>query len=133
MQKTLTLATDTREKLYDITSMIRKIVEDSGTEEGLCNVFVHGATAGIMVQENWDDTVQEDVVDLLSRQIPRGVWKHDDHDGNGDSHLKAGIVGPSESIPIAEGKLSLGRWQNIFLCEFDGPRKERKITVSILE
>jgi secondary thiamine-phosphate synthase enzyme len=83
-----------------------------------------------MIQENWDDSVQTDVVDLFRKLIPRGVWLHDRQDGNGDSHLKAGIVGPSETIPVMDGKLGLSTWQNIFLCEFDGPRESREIVIS---
>ena len=72
-----------------------------------------------MIQENWDDSVQRDVISLLNKLIPNGVWEHDRQDGNGDAHLKAGIVGPQETIPIVNGKMGLSTWQNIFLCEFD--------------
>ena len=108
------------------------IVAESGVKTGLVNVYVQGATAGIMIQENWDDSVQSDVVALLNKLVPAGVWEHDQQDGNGDSHLKAGIVGPQETIPIVDGKMGLSTWQNIFLCEFDGPRQQRNIMVTIL-
>jgi secondary thiamine-phosphate synthase enzyme len=85
-----------------------------------------------MIQENWDESVQNDVVNLLSNLIPKGVWQHDAQDGNGDSHLKSGLIGPSQTVPIVDGNLALGRWQNIFLCEFDGPRKDRQILVTII-
>jgi secondary thiamine-phosphate synthase enzyme len=85
-----------------------------------------------MIQENWDDSVQEDVVDLMRQIIPQGVWKHDRQDGNGDSHLKAGIIGPSETIPIIDGTMGLSQWQNIFLCEFDGPRRNREVAVTVI-
>ena len=84
-----------------------------------------------MIQENWDDSVQRDVVSLLNKLIPGGVWEHDRQDGNGDAHLKAGIVGPSETIPIVNGNMGLSTWQNIFFCEFDGPRQSRKIVVTV--
>lgn len=84
------------------------------------------------VQENCDESVQTDVVNLLRQIIPQGVWLHDQQDGNGDAHLKAGLVGPSESIPIIDGELGLSRWQNIFFCEFDGPRAERRIVCTII-
>ncbi len=131
MQNIITVATDKREGLYDITDQVRVIVQSSRVDAGYVNVYVQGATAGIMIQENWDESVQEDVVDLLRKLIPRGVWKHDIQDGNGDAHLKSGIVGPGETIPIIKGKLGLSRWQNIFLCEFDGPRDRRNIVVTI--
>jgi secondary thiamine-phosphate synthase enzyme len=67
------------------------------------------------------------MVELLRKLIPRGIWLHDRQDGNGDAHLKAGLVGPSETIPIIECKLGLSKWQGIFFCEFDGPRQERRI------
>jgi secondary thiamine-phosphate synthase enzyme len=85
-----------------------------------------------MVQENWDESVQTDVVNLLQKLIPAGVWLHDAQDNNGDAHLKAGIVGPQETIPITNGKMGLSTWQNIFLCEFDGPRSRRNIMVTVL-
>ena len=108
------------------------IVSESGVQTGMVNVYVQGATAGIMIQENWDDSVQRDVVSLLNKLIPHGVWEHDHQDGNGDSHLKAGIVGPQETIPIVDGKMGLSTWQNIFLCEFDGPRDRRNIVVTVV-
>lgn len=131
MQKIITITTDKREGLYDITEQVRTYVESSHINTGYVNAYVQGATAGIMIQENWDESVQQDVVDLLQKLIPRGVWKHDVQDGNGDAHLKAGIVGPSETIPIIEGNLGLSTWQNIFLCEFDGPRDRRNIVITI--
>ncbi|MCF8055148.1 MAG: secondary thiamine-phosphate synthase enzyme YjbQ [Desulfocapsa sp.] len=85
-----------------------------------------------MIQENWDDSVQTDAVNLLAKLIPRGVWLHDRQDGNGDAHLKAGLIGPSETIPLIDGKTGLSRWQNIFFCEFDGPRESRKIVCTVL-
>ena len=76
--------------------------------------------------------MQTDVVNLLGKLIPKGVWLHDSQDGNGDAHLKAGLIGPSETIPLIDGKPGLSRWQNIFFCKFDGPRNERRIVCSIL-
>jgi len=131
MQKIITISTDSKEGLYDITEQVKDILDSSGVKTGYINVYVQGATAGIMIQENWDESVQEDVVDLLKRLIPKGVWRHDVQDGNADAHLKSGIVGPSETIPIIDSKLGLSTWQNIFLCEFDGPRKRRNIVVTI--
>ena len=130
--KTITISTDKREGLYDITHEVERIVSEYGVTVGLANIYVQGATAGIMIQENWDDSVQDDVVNFLRKIIPQGQWLHDAQDGNGDSHIKAGLVGPSESIPIINGKLGLSTWQNIFLCEFDGPRSSRSIVVTII-
>lgn len=131
MQKIIQIHTDKHEGLYDITDEVGKIVANSKINSGLVNVYIQGATAAIMIQENWDYSVQNDVIDLLRKLIPHGVWKHDIQDGNGDAHLKAGIVGPGETIPIINGKMGLSTWQNIFVCEFDGPRSQRNIVVTI--
>ena len=132
MSETILVSTHAREALVDITPQVSDLVVRSGILNGLVNVYAQGATSAIMIQENWDESVQTDVVNLLRKVIPKGVWLHDAQDGNGDSHLKAGLVGPSECIPLIDGKLGLSRWQNIFFCEFDGPRRERRIVVTIL-
>lgn len=132
MQKTITIQTTAREGLYDITEAVKKIVRESAVSAGIVSVYVRGATAAIMIQENWDESVQSDVINLLRTLIPNGVWQHDAQDGNGDSHLKAGLIGPSETIPVMDGSIGLSRWQNIFVCEFDGPRATREIVVSVL-
>lgn len=132
MREIITIATRSREELVDITGQVEAVVTRSGVRDGLVGVYAQGATAAIMIQENWDDSVQTDVVHLLQKLIPRGVWLHDRQDGNGDAHLKSGLVGPSESIPLIDGRLGLSRWQNIFFCEFDGPRSERHIVCTVL-
>ena len=132
MRDTINIATHQRETLVDITDQVRSIVDASGVTDGILSVYAQGATAAIMIQENWDESVQTDVVNFLREIIPNGVWLHDQQDGNGDSHLKAGLVGPSETIPIIDGKLGLSTWQNIFLCEFDGPRSERHIVCTVI-
>lgn len=132
MHKTLAIATRQREELVDITEAVAEVVQASGIWHGLCSVYAQGATAAIMIQENWDRSVPADMVNLLRKMVPRGVWEHDQQDGNGDSHLKAGLVGPSETIPVIEGKLALSTWQGIFFCEFDGPRSERRIICTVL-
>ena len=132
MRQTITLKTTKREELIDITESVRTILEQSGIKNGIMHVYAQGATAGMMIQENWDESVPLDVVNLLRKLIPAGVWLHDAQDGNGDSHLKAGLVGPSETIPVIDGQLGLSRWQNIFFCEFDGPRAERRIVCTVM-
>ncbi len=132
MQKIIKLKTHSREGLYDITQEVKKTVSLSGIKEGLVSVYVQGATAAVMIQENWDESVQTDCISLLRKLVPQGVWEHDKQDGNGDSHLKAGLIGPGETIPLINGNLGLSRWQNIFLCEFDGPRAERSIVVTVI-
>ncbi len=132
MREIVSVSTQRREELIDITSQVASVVKRSAILNGLVSVYAQGATAAIMIQENWDESVQTDVVHLMQKIIPRGVWLHDQQDGNGDSHLKSGLVGPSETIPLIDGQLGLSTWQNIFLCEFDGPRRERQIVVTIL-
>ncbi len=132
MQKKFSIRTESREGLYDITGQVEAVVADSGIENGLVSVYVQGATAAIMIQENWDESVQNDVINLLGKVIPRGVWEHDRQDGNGDAHLKAGLVGPGETVPVTGGKMGLSTWQNLFLCEFDGPRGTRTVVVTVL-
>jgi len=132
MRSTIHIRTDTREKLVDITRQVQQAVDNSSIRNGIITVYAQGATAAIMIQENWDESVQTDVIHLLQKLIPKGVWLHDAQDGNGDSHLKAGLVGPSETIPLIDGKLGLSQWQNIFFCEFDGPRSSRSIVCTII-
>lgn len=132
MRQIITVTTRKRETLVDITEQVKQVVSASGVRDGIVSVYVQGATAAVMIQENWDESVQTDVVDFLRKLIPQGLWLHDQQDGNGDAHLKAGLVGPSETIPIIDGKLGLSTWQNIFLCEFDGPRAERHVVCTII-
>lgn len=133
MKHTIAVASSAREELIDITLEVKACVKSCGIRDGLVALYAQGATAAIMIQENWDASVRTDVIHLLQKLIPRGVWLHDQQDGNGDSHLKAGLVGPSETIPIIGGELGLSRWQNIFLCEFDGPRNQRRVICTLLE
>ncbi len=132
MQMIIKIPTNRREELYDITSEVKRIVSETRVQYGLVNIYVRGATAAIMIQENWDTSVQTDLLNLLRRLIPQGVWEHDRQDGNGDAHLKSGLIGPSETVPIIDSVLGLSTWQNIYLCEFDGPRANREIVITII-
>lgn len=132
MREIIHISTSKREILVDITDQVKSVVQKSGVHNGLVSIYAQGATAAIMIQENWDDSVQTDVVNFLRQIIPKGVWLHDQQYGNGDAHLKSGLVGPSETIPLIDGKLGLSRWQNIFFCEFDGPRSDRTVVCTII-
>lgn len=132
MRTEIVVASHQREELIDITEEVRGAVAASGVRDGLCSVYAQGATSAIMVQENWDASIPTDVVRCLRKLIPKGVWLHDRQDGNGDAHLKAGIVGPSETIPIIDGTLGLSRWQNLFFCDFDGPHTGRTAVVTCI-
>jgi secondary thiamine-phosphate synthase enzyme len=132
MQKIITLSTDQRNGLYDITSQVVSLIKTSKVQTGIASVYARGSTCAIMIQENWDQSVQNDVVALLNKIVPYGIWEHDHQDNNGDAHLKAGLIGASETIPIIDNNPGLSTWQNIFFCEFDGPRQHREIVVTII-
>lgn len=132
MRALIDLRTNRKEELVDITARVEQAVRASGVRDGLVSVYAQGATAAIMIQENWDASVPTDVVNCLRKLVPPGVWLHDEQDDNGDAHIKAGLVGPSETIPIIEGRLGLSTWQGIFFCEFDGPRQNRHVVCTMI-
>jgi secondary thiamine-phosphate synthase enzyme len=111
-----------RNEIVDITDKVNGIVEKSKIKEGICLVFVPHATAALTINENADPNVCSDFLDALNKLFPKGSWKHDRIDGNGDAHVKSAVVGPEVTIPIENSKLVLGTWQGIMFCEFDGPR-----------
>lgn len=132
MKTAITFSTASREEIVDITQQVQDIVSEHGTGHELCALYALGATAAIMIQENWDPNIQTDVIRCLRTIAPQGQWLHDRVDGNGDAHIKAGLIGPSEVVPIENGQLLLSTWQNIFFCEFDGPRSSRKVIITLI-
>lgn len=132
MREIVNLQTTEREELIDITAKIKDVLRKSRIKNGLISLYSQGAASAIMIQENWNYGIQMDVVELMQKLVPRGGWKHDAQDSNGDSLLKAGVIGPSETIPIIQGELGLTQTQSIFFCEFDGPRQNRKVVCSII-
>ena len=132
MQEIIAISTSKKQELIDITDQVNAIVRKSKVKQGLCNVFTMHATAAIIINENADPNICSDTIDALDKIIKEGVWRHDKIDGNADAHIKASILGPSEMIPIKDGKLQLGRWQSVVFCELDGPRSNRKIIVAIM-
>jgi len=125
------IQTKGKQSVTDITPEVKRLVAASGTAEGMCLVYVQHTTAAIAIKENEDPEILVDFLDALERLVPAGAWRHDRLDGNGDAHIKAATVGPSATIPIIQGSLTLGRFQNIFLCDFDGPR-QRSVIVKII-
>lgn len=123
------IKTTKKNEIINITEHVEKIVEKEGMKDGICTVFIPHATAAVTINENWDPSVCEDFLEALSKIIPEGKWKHDKVDGNGAAHIKSAIIRPDVSIPIKNGKLLLGTWQGIMLCEFDGPRTRKVIVV----
>ena len=128
----LTFSTNQREDLVDITADIDRVIKESELESGLCNIYVPHATTGVVVNENADPHLIDDVLGILRKLAPQGTFLHDRIDGNGDAHVKSAIVGPSETIPFNNGRLLLGTWQSVMLCEFDGPRRTRRVVVTLL-
>lgn len=127
----LSLKSSKKTQLIDITTDIQKLVSDSGIRDGTVLVFCTHTTAGITINENADPAVKSDMLMVLNKIIPENEeYRH--LEGNSPAHLKSTLVGASEIIPIENGRLSLGTWQAIFFCEFDGPRT-RKVQVRILE
>ena len=126
----ITVATTERCQLVDITDEVRRAVRATGVRDGLCHLWCPHTTAGITVNENADPDVARDVLMGLARLCPLDAgWRH--AEGNSDAHLKALLVGSSATLPVREGRLSLGTWQAVYLAEFDGPRT-RQVVVTVL-
>jgi len=127
MQK-FTVSSKARAEMIDITREVEKHLPDAG--EGIVAVFIQHTTCGLTVNENADPDVQTDMLGFLRRLIPQHEphFKHGEQ--NSDAHIKSSLVGASATIPFEDGRLMLGRWQAIYLCEFDGPR-ERNVIVSV--
>jgi secondary thiamine-phosphate synthase enzyme len=121
--------TRARVEFKDITGLVQKVVTESGAQSGTCFLFVPHTTAAILINENNDPALQKDLDNFLKSLAPRdGDYHH--NDGNCDAHLKAAVIGNSKSLLVEGGRLVLGRWQGIFFCDFDGPRRrELKIKV----
>ncbi len=130
MQTELRLRSQRKYQMLDLTEKLRELVHDTGLDEGLCSVYVPHATAAVVINENDDPNVCEDVLEALGALIPEGRWRHDRVDNNAAAHIKATILGPSETIPVREGRLLLGTWQAVMLVELDGPR-ERRVVVTV--
>lgn len=122
----------TRKKLemVDITGRIAEVVKQSGVSDGICLVYVPHATAALAINENADPNVCEDILEALGNLIPEGRWRHDRIDDNAAAHIKATILGPSQTVPVRGGRLRLGTWQSLMLVELDGPR-ERTVIVEV--
>ena len=117
---------------HDITERVRELVRSAGLTSGLCHVMVLHSTAAIVVNETDDANIGTDILRALDRAVPdHAGWLHDRIDDNAHSHIKATLLGPSETLPVSGGDLVLGTWQRLILMEFDGPRK-RRVSVTIL-
>ena len=131
MIKEIGVKTSSRVELIDITHLVEKAISDSKIKSGLCTIYVPHTTAAVTINENADPSVRRDIIAELNKVIP-----FDDNyshlEGNAAAHIKASIIGPSETILVNGGSLVLGTWQGIYFCEFDGPRN-RKVIIKIVE
>ncbi len=126
----LHVETRARVEFKDITALVQKLIADSGVQSGTCYVFVPHTTAAILINENDDPALQKDLDDFLKQLAPREREYHH-NDGNCDAHLKASVIGCSKALLIEQGRPLLGRWQGVFFCEFDGPRR-RDLRIKIV-
>jgi secondary thiamine-phosphate synthase enzyme len=130
MMEQIQVSTRGRQAFHDITSEVQAVVSRAGVQEGICFIFCPHTTAGLTLNENWDPSVQHDMgMGLDAISPPRPEYRHGE--GNSPAHLKSSLVGAAQFVPIAGGQLVLGRWQGIYLAEFDGPRR-RKVMVKVM-
>ncbi|MDJ0852576.1 MAG: secondary thiamine-phosphate synthase enzyme YjbQ [Myxococcota bacterium] len=126
MDEAFSVASERPKQSIDVTDEVREAVRRAGVRDGLCHVMVLHSTAAIVVNETDDPNIGTDIVTALDRAIPdHAGWLHDRIDDNAHSHIKATILGPSETLAVSAGELVLGTWQRVMLMEFDGPRKRR--------
>jgi secondary thiamine-phosphate synthase enzyme len=128
--RALQIETRARIEFQDLTEVLQKLVEDSGVESGVCHVFVPHTTAALLINENDDRALHKDLDNFLKQLAPRDR-EYFHNDGNCDAHLKASLIGCSKTVFIENRRLVLGRWQGIYFCEFDGPRR-RDLRVKVV-
>lgn len=120
----LEIATRSAAELVDITAVVQRTVTEKGMQSGVCHVFVPHTTAGLTLNENWDPSVRGDMLMELDKIVPwRDNYRH--AEGNSAAHIKASLMGFSQTLLVEDGHLVLGTWQGIYLAEFDGPRRRR--------
>ena len=121
MLKQFAVKTGSRCQMIDITGQVRSVLRESGYQSGICQLYVPHITAGITINENADPDVPRDILATLEKLVPlRGNYRHSE--GNSDAHVKASLMGSSQTVFFENGTLILGTWQSLFFCEFDGPR-----------
>ena len=128
--RVIEIPTSQKEEMIDITDHVKKTAADSSIREGICVVFVPHTTAGVTINENADPAVKSDILMVLRDLVPDSMPFHHS-EGNSHAHVKSSLVGSSVTVPLEGGRLSLGTWQGICFCEFDGPRR-RRLYIQIL-
>lgn len=124
------ISTRKKQEIIDITGSVAEAVKD--IKSGLCNVYVPHATAAVIINENYDPNICTDLLNALNKAFPDDCgYLHDKVDGNAGAHIKASVLGPSETVHVKDGKLVLGTWQSIMLVDLDGPR-ERTVNIEIV-
>ncbi len=132
--KKITFSTDKEMEIIQLTNKIKKEIKDIDVEKGLIHIFAPHATGAIIINESADPKVQEDIINKLKDLFPKGAgYKHDLVDGNAHSHLMSTFLGCSETIPIKDGEIQLGTWQDISFVETDGPRTKRNVYIQVIE
>jgi secondary thiamine-phosphate synthase enzyme len=126
MIEEITVQSHKREQLLNVDKEIQDFLRKSGVKEGTLTIFVPHTTAGVTINENADPTVVRDIVYELGKLVPyRDNYQH--HEGNSDAHIKASLLGHSQTLIVSGGKPLLGTWQSVYFCEFDGPRTRRLV------
>jgi len=129
---TLKVRSHDREELVEFTDLVNQKLNESGVQEGIIVLYVQHTTAGLTINENADPDVPRDMLHALRTLIPQHGMGFRHGEQNSDAHIKASLTGPSVTIPFKNGKLLLGRWQGVFLCEFDGGR-ERQVIMTLIK
>ena len=115
--------------MIDITQDVKRVLKASGAQQGVCTIYAPHTTGAVAIQENADPDVVRDMVMELNKIVPfEDDYRH--ASGNSAAHIKSALIGASQTVPVADGQLQLGRWQGLYFCEFDGPRS-RKVTVTV--
>lgn len=131
-QEEFMVSSESRTQLIDVTGKIEDIVKGSKVKEGVCIVFVPHATAAVVLNENESGLVK-DIEDYIKKNFPAGAgYAHDKIDDNADAHVASAFIGQSRTLPIKDGALIRGTWQNVFLVELDGPRNRRRVVVTVI-
>lgn len=132
-EERFSISTKDKFQIVDITQRVERIVDESGIKSGLCTILLPHATAALILEEN-ESGLREDILNWVKKEFPpNSSYNHNRIDSNAHAHLASGFIGQSKTLPIKNGKLVRGTWQNLLLIELDGPRSKRNVIVKIIE